>query len=76
MEQSEALRQVRTGGEVVKYNEPSVLSPFAPSMCWLETTLKVNGIIQMKFGYGDDYEHIFYYPKYCPECGRMVKADG
>jgi hypothetical protein len=45
-------------------------------MCWLETTLKINGVIQMKFGYGDDYEHIFYYPKYCPECGRKVKADG
>lgn len=59
----------------MKYNEPSVLSPFAPSMCWLETTLKVNGVIQMKFGYGDDFEHIFYYPKYCPECGRKVKAD-
>lgn len=60
----------------MKYNEPTVLSTFAPSLCWLETTLKTNGVIQMKFGYGDDYEYIFYYPKYCPECGRKVKADG
>ena len=57
------------------FNEPSILSPFAPTLCWLETTLKINGVIQMKFGYGDDFEHIFYYPKYCPECGRKVKKD-
>jgi endogenous inhibitor of DNA gyrase (YacG/DUF329 family) len=60
----------------MKYNEPSILSPFAPSLCWLETTLKVNGVIQMKFGYGDDFDRIIYYPKYCPECGRKVKWDG
>jgi len=60
----------------LKYNEPFISSSFAPSMCWLETTLKVDGVIQMKFGYGDDFEHIFYYPKYCPECGRKVEWDG
>lgn len=56
----------------MKYNEPCVLSSFAPTMCWLETTLKINGVIQMKFGYGDDVEHLIYHPKYCPECGRKV----
>lgn len=60
----------------MKFNEPSILSPFAPTLCWLETTLMINGVIQMKFGYGDDFEHIYYYPKYCPECGRKVKKDG
>lgn len=59
----------------MKYNEPQVLSSFAPSLCWLETRLKINGVIQMKFGYGDDFGHIFYYPKYCPECGRKVHKD-
>lgn len=57
-------------------DQPSIASSFAPNMCWLETTLKSDGVIQMKFGYGDDFEHIFYYPKYCPECGRKVKRDG
>jgi len=56
----------------MKFNEPISLSPFAPSMCQLETTLKVNGVIQMRFIYGDDFDRITYYPKYCPECGRKV----
>ena len=60
----------------MKYNEPNIASPFAPSLCWLETTLKNNDVIQMKFGYGDDFEHIYYYPKFCPECGRAVKWNG
>lgn len=56
----------------MKYNKPSVLTPFAPSMCQLETTLKINGVIEMKFVYGDDFDRIIYHPKYCPECGRKV----
>ena len=54
--------------------EKILSSPFVPTMCWLETSKTDNGLIEMKFGYGDDFEHIFYYPKYCPECGRKVVA--
>ena len=59
----------------MKYNEPIILSSFAPSLCWLETELKINGVIQMKFGYGDYSEPIRYYPKYCPECGRKISKE-
>ena len=59
----------------MKDGESMVLSPFAPSMCWLEVT-KSGEHIQMKFGYGDDdRDRIFYFPRYCPECGRKVKRD-
>ena len=53
----------------LKVGERTVQSPLVPSMCWLETSRNENGFIQMKFGYGDDFEHIYYIPKYCPECG-------
>ena len=56
----------------MQYDKPHITSSMAPTLCWLQTTLKVNGVIEMQFGYGDDFEHIFYYPKYCPECGRKV----
>lgn len=59
----------------MKKGKRIVLSPFAPSMCWLETSKLNNGLIQMKFGYGDDFEHIYYMPKYCPECGRKIMKD-
>lgn len=52
-----------------------LLSPIAPTPLWIDTSLKVNGVIVMEFGYGDGEEHIYYCPKYCPECGRKVKLD-
>ena len=56
----------------LKIGEKITLGPFVPSECWLETSREENGCIQMKFGYGDDYGHIFYFPKYCPECGKKI----
>ena len=58
----------------LKIGERTLQRPFVPSsMCWLETSRAENGYIQMKFGYGDDFEHIFYFPKYCPECGKKIE---
>lgn len=57
----------------LKIGETIVRSPLAPTSCWLETSRTKNGYIQMKFGYGDDFEHIFYCPKYCPECGAKIE---
>ncbi len=57
----------------MKKGEKTIQSPVVPSMCWLETSRAENGLIQMKFGYGDDFEHIYYYPKYCPECGKRIE---
>ena len=54
----------------LKIGEKIVQSSFAPSLCWLETSRNKSGYIIMKFGYGDDFEHIFYSPRYCPECGK------
>ena len=59
----------------LKVGEEITQSPFVPSMCWLETSRIENGRIQMKFGYGDDFDRIFYYPKYCPECGKKLTED-
>lgn len=56
----------------LKDGESIMGDSFASTLCWLETS-RTNGLIQMKFGYGDDFEHIYYYPKYCPECGQAVK---
>lgn len=49
------------------------MSPFVPSMCWLKTTKLKNHLVEMKFGYGDDFEHIYYFPHYCPECGAKIE---
>lgn len=59
----------------LKVGERTVQSPIAPSLCWLETSRTESGLIQMKFGYGDDFEHIFYMPKFCPECGQKIKRN-
>lgn len=56
----------------LKVGERTVSSSLAPTMCWLETSRAENGYIQMKFGYGDDFERIYYFPKYCPECGEKI----
>ena len=48
------------------------LSPMVPSMCWLKTERLKTGFIGMTFGYGDDLDHLFYMPNYCPECGRKI----
>lgn len=59
----------------MKPGERSVQSPFAPSLCWLETSKTENNLVQMRFGYGDDFEHIIYMPKFCPECGAKIIAE-
>lgn len=59
----------------LKRGEKTVLSPFAPSLCWLETSRTDKGLIQMKFGYGDDFDRILYVPKYCPECGAKMEVN-
>jgi len=59
----------------LKVGEKTVQSPFAPSLCWLETSRAENGFIQMKFGYGDDFDRIFYTPKYCSECGKKNQKE-
>ena len=48
---------------------------FAPTLCWFKTTKLDNGLIEMEFGYGDGDEHLFYMPKFCPECGKENKPD-
>ena len=52
--------------------ESTICSPLAPSMCWLKTTKLKNNLVEMEFGYGDDFEHIRYFPQYCPECGAKI----
>ena len=59
----------------IKKGDSVMLYPIAPSDLWLETSKRENGLVQMKFGVGDDAEHIYYFPKYCPECGRKIEID-
>ena len=59
----------------MKPGERSVQSPIVPSLCWLETSKTENNLVQMRFGYGDDFEHIIYMPKFCPECGAKIIAE-
>ena len=54
----------------LKVGESMTLSPMVPSMCWLKTERLKTGFIGMTFGYGDDFDHLFYMPNYCPECGK------
>lgn len=66
--------KIECGICALKKGEKIVLNPFAPSLCSLETSRLENGAIQMKFVYGDDFERIFYMPRYCPECGNKIQT--
>ena len=58
----------------MKIGDMLSMSPFAPSMCWMETRRAENGFIQMRFGYGDDeHDSILYCPTFCPECGSKIE---
>lgn len=57
----------------LKIGEKITCSPFAPSLMSLTTTRLKNGMIEMKCTYGDDFDRLYYMPRYCPECGREIK---
>ena len=60
----------------IEKGEKFMINCFAPTASWFEVSRRGNGLMQMKFGYGDDdNDALIFVPKYCPECGKKIEVE-